>query len=409
MSLPVGSAMPTRAPWPPSARDAGEWLSAEHGVRHGRRALRGVLIGLLALVMTASGLVVLGSETSATGFAGFLIGVSLAVLPLPLVIAALRWVDRYEPEPRALLAFAFFWGATVAALIAAVLNTASAIIVARTSDAGQGMATTAVLVAPWVEEAAKGAAVLAVFLFRRKEFDGIVDGIVLAGFTGVGFAFTENILYFGRAFLAGNEQLGVTGGLFAAGTTFVLRGVLAPFAHPLFTTMTGIGLGIAAGGRTGRARWLAPVGGYLLAVALHATWNYSSLSGLHGFLVGYVLIMVPVFLLTLGVATWSRRREGATIARWLPLYVQAGWLVDDDVAMLASMPRRRQATAWAERTYGGASSRALHDFQLAGTELAFLRDRAERGYPLGAFAARERELLAGLSRSRAAVSGPARP
>jgi len=370
--------------------------------------LRGVLIGLLALLMAASGLVVLGSETSSTGVAGFLIGVSLAVLPLPIVIGGLRWVDRYEPEPRALLAFAFFWGATVAALIAATLNTASAIIVARTSDTGQGMATTAVLVAPWVEEAAKGAAVLAVFLFRRKEFDGIVDGIVLAGFVGVGFAFTENILYFGRAFLAGNEQLGVTGGLFAAGSTFVLRGVLAPFAHPLFTTMTGIGLGIAARGRPGSARWLAPIGGYLLAVALHATWNYASLSGLHGFLVGYVLIMVPAFVLTLAVATWSRRREGATIATWLPLYVQSGWLVPEDVAMLASMPRRRQAMAWAERTYGGASSRALHDFQLAGTELAFLRERAERGHPLDDFVVRERQLLAELSRSRAAVSSPAR-
>jgi protease PrsW len=408
MPIPVGPTMPTRAPWPPSARDAAEWLEHEPRVRRGTRALRWVLIGLLALLMAASGLVVLGSETTSTGVDGFLIGVSLAVLPLPIVIGALRWVDRYEPEPKALLLFAFFWGATVAALIAATLNTASAIIVARTSDTGQGMATTAVLVAPWVEEAAKGAAVLAVFLFRRKEFDGIVDGIVLAGFVGVGFAFTENILYFGRAFLAGNEQQGLTGGLFAAGSTFVLRGVLAPFAHPLFTTMTGIGLGIAARGRPGRARWLAPIGGYLLAVALHATWNYASLSGLHGFLVGYVLIMVPAFLLTLGVATWSRRREGTTIATWLPLYVQAGWLVPDDVAMLASMPRRRQAMVWAERTYGGASSRALHDFQLAGTELAFLRERAERGHPLGDFVARERQLLAELSRSRAAVSSPAR-
>jgi len=51
----------------------------------------------------------------------------------------------------------------------------------------------------------------------------------------------------------------------------------------------------------------------------------------------------------------------------------------------------------------------LHDFQLAGTELAFLRDRAERGHPVGDFTARERQLLAELSRSRAAVSGPARP
>jgi RsiW-degrading membrane proteinase PrsW (M82 family) len=407
MPAPVAPATPSRAPWPPAAQDAAGWLAAEQGVRRrGRRALRGTLIGLLALLMAACGLVVLGAETSSTGVGGFLIGVSLAVLPLPIVIAALRWVDRYEPEPPGLLAFAFFWGATVAALIAAVLNTASAIIVARTSDAGQGMATTAVMVAPWVEEAAKGAAVLAIFVFRRKEFDGIVDGIVLAGFTGLGFAFTENILYFGRAFLAGNQELGVTGGLFAAGTTFVLRGVLAPFAHPLFTTMTGIGLGIAARGRPGPLRLLAPVGGYLLAVALHAVWNYSSLSGLRGFFLGYVLIMVPVFLLTLAVATWSRRREGATIATWLPLYAHTGWLAPEDVAMLASMPRRRQAVAWANRTYGGGSSRALHDFQVAATELAFLRERAETGHPMRDFEGRERQLLAEVSRSRAAVSRP---
>jgi len=38
------------------------------------------------------------------------IGISLAALPVPLVLAGLRWVDRYEPEPQGLLAFAFFWG-----------------------------------------------------------------------------------------------------------------------------------------------------------------------------------------------------------------------------------------------------------------------------------------------------------
>jgi RsiW-degrading membrane proteinase PrsW (M82 family) len=352
-------------------------------------------------------LIVLGSETSATGVPGFLIGVGLAVLPLPVVLAAFRWVDRYEPEPAGLLAFAFFWGATVAALFAGLLNTVTAVAVARTSGPSGGLATTAVLVAPWVEEAAKGAAILAVFLFRRKEFDGVVDGIVLAGFVGVGFAFTENVLYFGRAFLAGNEEVGVTGGLFAAGVTFVLRGVLAPFAHPLFTILTGIGLGIAARSGRGPARLLAPLAGYLMAVLLHATWNYSSLSGLQGFLTGYVLIFVPLFVIAFMVTSWLRRREGATIAQWLPLYVQAGWLADEDVAMLASLPRRRQAVEWAERTYGGASSRALRDFQHAATELAFLRDRAERGHVVGDFVTRERELLAEVAMTRRAINRPA--
>ena len=54
--------------------------------------------------------------------------------------------------------------------------------------------------APLFEEAAKGAFVLGIMLFLRKEFDGVIDGVVYAGFVAAGFAFTENIYYFGRAF-----------------------------------------------------------------------------------------------------------------------------------------------------------------------------------------------------------------
>lgn len=365
------------------------------------RLHRILLVGFLVLLMGASGLLVLGSVTSDTGVLGFLIGLSLALLPVPVVLAAYRWLDRYEPEPRGVLLFAFFWGATVAALVAALLNTASLIAIARTGG-GSGMDVTAVLVAPWIEEAAKGAAVLLVLLFRRREFDGVVDGIVLAGLAGLGFAFTENVLYFGRAFLAGQEQSLVTG-FFAAGFTFLLRGILSPFAHPLFTTMIGIGLGIAATTRRPALRVAAPLAGYLLAVVLHGAWNLSSLSGLRGFLTGYVIVMVPVFALAVGIATWSRRREGATVAARLPAYVEAGWLDPQDVPMLASMSRRRQALDWMQGTYGGGPARALRDFQHAATELAFLRDRLERGLDVPDFPARERELLAEVSRSRAAA------
>jgi protease PrsW len=400
--------VPSRqAPPPPPAADAA-WLQHSDARRGGAGPLsrlgRVLLAVFVVLVMASSGLLILGAVTSSTGVIGFLIGVCLALLPLPVVLAAFRWVDRYEPEPRPVLAFAFFWGATVAALVSAWLNTASTMVVAGTGDPAQSTAATAVFVAPWVEEAAKAAAVLGVFLFRRAEFDGVVDGIVVAGLAGVGFAFTENILYFGRAFLAGSEDMGVSGGLFAAGLTFVLRGVLSPFAHPLFTVLTGIGFGIAA--RGGGLRWLAPVAGYLGAVLLHAIWNYSAVAGLAGFVTGYVLIMVPAFVVMVAVAGWSRRREGGVVAARLPAYVQAGWLAPQDVAMVASLPVRRQALAWARGRYGEPGGRALRAFQHAATELAFLRDRAERGHAGRDFAQRERALLADLMRSRAAVSSP---
>jgi RsiW-degrading membrane proteinase PrsW (M82 family) len=368
------------------------------------RLRRLLLVTFLAVLMSLSGLLILASVTSSTGLVGFLIGLCLALLPLPVVLGAFRWLDRYEPEPRGLLLFCFFWGATVAALASALLNTASAIAIARTTGESEGVAATAVLVAPWVEEAAKGAAVLLVLWFRRQEFDGLVDGIVLAGLAGVGFAFTENILYFGRAFLAGGEELGLTGGIFAAGITFVLRGVLSPFAHPLFSAMVGIGLGLAARTSSAAVRWLAPVVGYLAAVVLHATWNWASLSGISGFFTGYLLIMVPAFVATVVLATWSRRREGATVARQLPAYVQAGWLAPEDVPMLASLPRRRQALRWVEGNRGPTRGRALRDFQHAATELAFLRDRVERGLPVQDFPRRERELLAEVARTRAAAA-----
>ena len=372
---------------------------------HWQRLRRWLLAGFLAVLMSLAGLMVLGTVTSPTGVVGFLIGLTLAALPVPVVLGALRWLDRYEPEPRGLLIFAFFWGATVAALAAATLNTASAVAIARTGGEAQGMAATAVLVAPWVEEAAKGLAVLLVFWFRRREIDGVVDGIVLAGLAGLGFAFTENVLYFGRAFLAGGEELGITGGIFAVGITFVLRGVLSPFAHPLFSAMLGIGVGLAATTRSALLRWSAPLGGYLLGVTLHATWNWASLSGLVGFFTGYLAIMVPAFALTIAVATWARRREGTVVSRYLPAYVHAGWLDPRDVPMVASMSRRKQAQRWIEGAYGRKGLAALRAFQHAATELAFLRARVDRGHDVPDFARRERELLTEMTAARGAAAG----
>jgi hypothetical protein len=113
--------------------------------------------------------------------------------------------------------------------------------------------------------------------------------------------------------------------------------------------------------------------------------------------------MVPAFALTVAVATWSRRREGATVAARLPTYVEAGWLDPQDVPMLASLQRRRQAVDWVEGQYGGQGARALREFQHAATELAFLRDRLERGLDVPDFPARERELLTQVARARAAT------
>jgi RsiW-degrading membrane proteinase PrsW (M82 family) len=369
-----------------------------------------LLVLFLGLLLAVGGLLLAAAITSSTGSMGFVVGLGLALLPVAPVAGAFLWIDRFEPEPTWLLAAVFAWGAVVAALAASIVNTVTAEVI-RASGAGEedALATTAVLVAPLSEESAKGAVIVALALFARREFDGVVDGIVTAGFVGVGFAFTENILYFGRAFLSGAESAGTSGGLFAAGATFVVRGVLSPFAHPLFTVCTGIGVGLAVGSRHTVMRFVAPLAGFGCAVALHATWNLAAVGGVGGFFATYVVLMVPVFLAAFAAAAWLRAREGRLIARRLPAYVHSGWLPAYDVDMLASLRGRRQARAWAGSRAGARGERAMSDYQRAATELAFLRERAERLGPERDFFAREHALLAMVARSRAAFTGTAQP
>ena len=57
--------------------------------------------------------------------------------------------------------------------------------------------------APIVEEALKAAILVRFYLARKDEFDGVVDGVIYAAMVGLGFAFAENVDYYGRAFQQG--------------------------------------------------------------------------------------------------------------------------------------------------------------------------------------------------------------
>jgi RsiW-degrading membrane proteinase PrsW (M82 family) len=304
------------------------------------------------------------------------------------------WLDRFEAEPIPLLLFAFGWGAVVATLAAVVVNSTS---IAVLKASGGDVTTAAVVIAPVVEETCKGLAVLLVFLYQRREFDGVIDGIVYAGMAGIGFAFTENVLYLGRALAdSGTDGLAVT---------FVLRCIFGPFAHPLFTMATGVGFGIAVTTRIRGLRYAAPVLGWLLAVALHGLWNLSAVAGLRGFVSAYVVLQLPIFLAAVGFALWARRREGRLIGRHLAVYAETGWLTPGEVRMLASMPGRRRARALARSAGGVRSAKAMRGFQDAASELALLRERMTRGAAGPQAQETERALLGQLAADRQALAG----
>ncbi|MFF9134443.1 PrsW family intramembrane metalloprotease [Streptomyces sp. NPDC014806] len=363
---------------------------------------RGVRYGALITLLAVSGLVILALVREQTGTEGFLVGLGLAVFPVPLLIAAFRWLDRVDPGPWRNLVFAFAWGACAAALIAIVANSfATKWIATTTADPSGADTLGATVIAPIVEESAKAAAVLLVFLFRRRHFTGIVDGVVIAGITATGFAFTENILYLGTAF--GTDQL--TGGRGIASVTaatFFVRVIMSPFAHPLFTTMTGLGFGIAAlsAERQRLRRALLPVGGLLLAMCLHALWNGSASFGPFGFFAVYGAFMMPAFGLLTWLVIWTRQRELRTIREELPAYVAAGWLAPAEPFALGSMRARRMAREYAAHHLGKPAAKEVGRYEAYATTLAFLRHRGRRGRAGADFGVRESELLNELWRLR---------
>ncbi|MEV7036553.1 PrsW family intramembrane metalloprotease [Streptomyces sp. NPDC093272] len=369
------------------------------GLRHPRWwQRRWVRYGALGGLLAVSGLVILALVREQTGTEGFLVGLGLAVLPVPLLMGAFRWLDRVQPGPWRNLLFAFAWGACAAALIAIVANSfATRWIATATTDPSSADTLGATVIAPIVEESAKAAAVLMVFLFRRRDFTGLVDGVVIAGITATGFAFTENILYLGTAF--GTDRLSGDSGIASVtAATFFVRIVMSPFAHPLFTVLTGIGFGVAAlcGERQRARRALAPVAGLLLAMGMHALWNGSSSFGQYGFFAVYGMFMVPVFGLLTWLAVWTRQRELRTVREELPAYVYAGWMGPAEPFVLGSMRARQMAREYAAYHFGKPAGRAVAAYEADATTLALLRRRGRRGRADADFTVRERQLLTAL-------------
>ena len=341
-------------------------LTRKHGVR-GTLFTVIVVVGLLvgaaviALVLLAAG----RPDAIAVGFL-------LAVLPVGPLVACYLWLDRYEPEPVRLLLLSFLWGALVATAVALLLQGLEQVV--RPSDE----VWSAVVVAPVTEEAGKGVFVLLLLWSRRHVIDGLLDGLVYAGLVGVGFAFTENILYFAGAY-TGGPDFGA-GGLGSATTLFVLRGVFSPFAHPLFTSAIGIGVGLMISTRSRTLRWVAPLVGYALAVFLHAAWNGSAfLYGGQFFLFTYLFAMVPGFMAVAGLAIWFRVREGAVLARSLNDLAYRGYLHPQEVPWLVRLPARRSARSNAALRGGPEAERLMKEYQQQAIELAVLHHRVMRG------------------------------
>jgi RsiW-degrading membrane proteinase PrsW (M82 family) len=310
----------------------------------------GTVVGLIVILIIAVNPV------------GTTIAFTLASLALVVVLLAYLWLDRWEPEPPRLLVFAFLWGASVAVVLSVALEVALEPLF--------GTDGTIWLGAPLIEEAAKGLFLLLMMTGRRRnELNSLTDCLVYAGVTAAGFAWLENIFY-----------ISDSGSLAESLGTAALRLVMGPFAHPLFTTMTGIGVYFALQQRGALAKAGYVLLGYAGAVLMHAAWNGSSLVSIEAYFLVYLLWMVPVFGLAIALAVHSRRREQRIVAQKLPGMVAASLVTANEATWLGSLRNRKSAINEAGRVGGKSQGKAVKNFAAQVVELAYVRDRIDRGF-----------------------------
>lgn len=287
-----------------------------------------------------------------------------ALVPTIFYVILAYWFDRYEKEPVWLLTITFLWGAIPAIIVSLVAEILLDIPI-QVLATGQGADLLgAALVAPVVEEITKAIPLLAIFFLYRKEFDGLMDGLIYGALVGFGFSMTENVFYFLGAF--------AEGGWGAWGVLVFLRAIIFGLNHALFTSALGAGLGYARYATNRTTRRSAPLLGLIGAIGLHM---------IHNFFVSLpeaqILCFVSLFADWLGVIFWlilmifATRQEKRWIQHELAEEVVDGLLPADQAAAAASY-RTRLRDRWAVmQEHGFGPAHRLSLLHNSAAELAF--------------------------------------
>lgn len=295
-----------------------------------------------------------------------LIILSAATIPTLIYVLIFYWADRYEREPTWLLIVAFGWGAgpAILASLAGELLLQGPLLAAP-DVANLGLLGNA-LAAPVIEEVVKWLALLALFYFKRQEFDGPLDGLIYGALVGFGFAMTENIFYFIGAYGEGGYA-GLTGLIF-------VRSLLFGMNHAFYTALSGIGLGLArdANRRSTGILWAAA--GLLAAISAHALHNLAatlSQINLAALLISLMLAAANLGLIII-VVMLSWRQEQAAIRTQLADEVGSTL----SAAEYTALPRSWRNPLHPSRAGNQSAQRA----QLC-VELALCKDRLQKRGP----------------------------
>lgn len=319
-------------------------------------------------------------------------------LPTLAAYVGVFWlIDRIWPTSLAMKWVCLGWGGAVAIFLSLHINTWASRLMQMVGpvDPSTG-ARAAIYSAPFVEEATKATVLFVLAVLLRRRMVNVHQVVALAGLSGVGFAFVENIVYYIRQYLyaanfsgddpqASLEQLAR------------LRGLMTSFGHPTFTSMTALGLVVGLTNRSKLVRILAPVAGYLAAALGHMAFNgFASISSNTTVLVivGWAVVAALVVYLVFRHIHQTRQLRAR-----LAEFVTMGWLEPDDPRVYSSWLGRSKmeivAFLHGPRTYA-----ATRRMRLGMLELAYLRDGEGRGIIDATSIQRQRDVILAIDRDR---------
>lgn len=343
--------------------------------------------------------------------------ITYAVVQTVVLLLLVRFLDLYEREPISALALMALWGAIGATTLSAFGNVAASQLLSPRIDLVFGPA----IHAPIVEELSKGAALIAFVILSVKaqgrfgipRFEGVTDGIVYGAAVGLGFAFTEDILYL----LQGASDGGLRFGLVDYLSRRDFFG-LSMLHHAIYSGAFGLGLGLATWMRGRRMRFFLPIAGMSLAMLLHAMNNgmvrlvlvqkygfdatADYVSGLRtvdmqntaitvsGFMRFFDFVLVGIFILL--VQLWLRYQRRVIRAE-LAEEAESGLISRTELELMPSYWRRSQWYWQLIRTGQWERWRLLKRIHNELVNLAFLKRRTRDENEAGGEVERVRQLI----------------
>lgn len=149
--------------------------------------------------------------------------IAISILPVVLLMIYIYKQDKYEKEPVKLLALTFLGGCFGVIILDLIL-----VYLINAIWESETVFYSAFMEAGFPEELSK-LTILYLIIWKNKNFNELMDGIVYATFVSLGFACTENIMYvFSNGFGTG-----------------VMRAIISVPGHFLFGVLMGYFFGLA--------------------------------------------------------------------------------------------------------------------------------------------------------------------